>query len=298
MPDRTILLTGGAGFVGRSIVAEFARRGVEPRCLVRKDSDTTVLDAAGIEKVEGELNDVASLAAALDGADTVVHAAALTGSSDPAENMAVNYEGTQNLIAACKDRDVRRAVAISTISVDIARRGAYGDSKLMADNAWLASGLDVTIIRPTLIFGPNSKQIDAIRRFVTMLPAVVPVIGDGKYRVQPVDVEDVAKVVVTAALERMPKRLYYTGGPEQMTFDEMLTRIMRRLGLKKHLLHAPYPLVYWTLALAGKFVKELPVNAAQVSTLCQDGICSAGETERDFGMSFTPFDRVLARDPA
>ncbi len=295
MPDSKILLTGATGFVGRAVIAEFARRGVKPRCLVRKNSNTTAVDSAGLEKTEGDLGDIASLVAALEGVDTVVHSAAITGSADPAENMRTNYEGTANLIAACRDQGVRRAVHISTISVDLQRRGAYGDSKLMADNAWLASGINVTLIRPTLVFGAGSRQIDAIKRFVTMLPVLAPVIGDGRYKVQPVDVADVARVVVAAALTAMPKRLYYAAGPEQISFNEMLTRIMRRLGIKKHLVHAPYLLVMIALTAAGKVIKKLPVNAAQVSTLCQDGVCSARETELDFGLSFTPFDRVLER---
>lgn len=294
MTKPKILLTGGTGFLGKSLVEEFARRGVKPRCLVRS-LHAPAIDSQGMEKVEGDLLDVASLATALDGVDTVVHAAAVTGSADAAENMRINYEGSANLILACKERNVRRAVAVSTISADYPyqRRGAYGDSKLMADNAFLASGLDVTIVRATLIFGKGSKQIDAIKRFVMMLPAVIPVIGDGLYLVQPVWAADVAKVVVAAALQKPPKRFYYAAGPQKLTFNEMLTRIMIRMGRKKQFIHAPYFLVHTALSIAGKFIKKLPVNAAQVSTLCQDAVCPVEETEQDFNMSFTSFDQML-----
>lgn len=292
-PSNKILLTGATGFLGRALVAEFVGRGVKPRCLVRKQSRTTEVDLAGMQKAVGDLDDVTTLAAALDGVDTVVHAAALVASSDPADNLRVNYEGTKNLIAACKECRVKRIVGVGTISSDIGRRGAYGDSKLMADNALLGSGLEVTLIRATLLFGPGSKQIDAIKRFLTMLPAVVPVIGDGKYLVQPVAVEDVAKVIVAAALEKPSKRFYYAAGSERITFDDMLGRMMNRLGVQKRLLHSPYFFVHTALSLAGKFIKKLPVNAAQVSTLCQDAVCSAEQTEKDFKMSFTPFDKIL-----
>ena len=293
-----ILVTGGTGFLGGAMVSEFTRKGVKPRVLVRKDSRTGLLDSAGFDKVTGDLGDARSLAAAVDGMETVVHGAAITGSSDPAENLRVNFEGTKNLISACKDRGVKRIVGVSTISADIRRRGAYGDSKLMADNLLLACGLDVTIIRATLMFGPGSRQIESIKRFVTMLPWMVPVIGDGRYRVQPVSVEDVARVVVAAALNRPTRRFYHVGGPEQITFDEMLTRVMTRLGIRKRLIHSPYFLVHTALSIAGKYISRLPINAAQVSTLCQDGVCPVKETERDFNMTFTPFDRVLEKMPA
>lgn len=292
-PSPKILLTGATGFLGRSLVSEFAARGVRPRCLVRSTSRTADLDRAGLEKRVGDLGDVTTLAAALEGIDTVVHAAALVSSSDPADNLRVNYEGTLNLISACRESGVKRIVGVSTISSDTARRGAYGDSKLMADNAILASGLEGTIVRATLMFGPNSRQIDAIKKFLFMLPAVVPVIGDGTYLVQPVAVGDVARVVAAAAMDRKPKRFYYAAGPEKLAFNDLLSRMMSRMGIQKRLVHFPYFFIHTTLALAGTVIKKLPVNASQVSTLCQDAVCSAEETERDFGMTFTPFDRML-----
>ncbi len=293
MANPKILLTGSTGFLGTALVAEFVRRGVKPRCLVRNTSGTSGIDAAGLEKAVGDLSDVQSLAEALSGVDTVVHAAAITGSSDPAENRNVNFEGSRNLIDACRDRDVRRAVVVSSISADVARRGAYGDTKLMADNLFLSSGMDVTIIRPTLIIGRGGKHIDSIKRFAQMLPLIVPVIGDGHYKVQPVGVDDVARCVVAAAVQKPALRFYYAAGRDRMTFNEMLMRILSRLGIQKHLFHTPYLPTYAGLSILGKIVKKLPVNAAQVSTLCQDAVCPIDETERDFQMSFEPFDRVL-----
>lgn len=290
-----ILLTGATGFLGRYLIEEFSRQKMRPLCLVRPDSALNAIDGVGFSRINGDVTNPESLNQALKGIEILVHAAGLTGSADAQANLRINYQGALNLISACQKNNVKRAVIVSSISAAIERRGPYGDSKLMADNAFLSSSLEAVIIRPTLIFGQKSKQIMSLKRFASMAPFIIPVIGDGNYRVQPVAAEDVARLVVAATLKTPPKRLYGAGGPAMLTFNELMQRVATTLGQHKSLMHLPYVFVHGGLKIAGNVVKNLPINAAQVATLCQDAVCPIEETQKDFQMDFTALDTVLSR---
>lgn len=293
MNSPRILLTGASGFLGKVLCKELIAREIHPRCFVRGTSDTALMDSLGLEKRIGDITDRESLETALEGINVVIHAAAVTGSPDPNKDYQVNLEGTRNLIEACRGAKVRRVIHVSTISVDLKKRNSYGDTKKRADELLLASGLDVTIIRPTLIFGSGSKQVNSIKKFLKAFPFFVPVIGNGQYRLQPVAVEDVAKIIVSSVLNPPPERVYYAAGNEPVSFDALLVRIMANMGIHKHLTHLPYGFIYKAVFLMEKFIKNLPMSSAQVFTICQDALCDAAKTERDFKMIFKSLDQII-----
>src|SRR5438046_1349003 len=157
-----VLVTGASGFIGTALAPRLAAAGHTPRLLFRRRPAA----APPGDVVEGALAEPATLAAAVTGSDAVVHLGAATSSGrlDPAVAYRVNVGGASALIAAARAAGCPRIVVMSTQHVHLPRPGLYGVTKRVADRLFLASGLDVTILRPSLVYGPGARGSAAHRR--------------------------------------------------------------------------------------------------------------------------------------
>lgn len=222
----TLLVTGATGEIGGSLIARLKRRG-KVRVLSRRPRQGS---GDSVWWVEGDLLDPDSLARACRGVEVVLHMAAVTHSRRPADYFAVNVEGTGNLLRAARDAGAGRFVHMSTRAIGIAG-GPYSHSKELAEREVKAADLPFVIIRPAEVYGAGS---DPIRSLASSLRArsLVPILGDGSYRLSPVYVDDVVDGVVTA-LDRPEAagRAYVLAGPEEMTYLEIVERIEKTLEL-------------------------------------------------------------------
>lgn len=236
-PRRTILLTGATGFIGRRLAARLAGR-YALRCLVRDAAGAKTLLPSSAELVQGDMTDPASLRRALDGAQAVVHLAALK--SDESGIAAVNVGGARNLVSACRAAGVRRVINIGSQAARMPRRGAYGDTKAEADGILNASGLEVTTLLPSVVYGPRDPGVfGKLARVAGSFP-LVPVIGDGLTRYRPVHVDDVCAVIEGCLRE--PKtigRTYSLGGAEEVTLEGLIDLIAAGRGRKPLKVHVP-----------------------------------------------------------
>lgn len=234
---KTILITGAAGFIGRHLASLLVER-YAVRCLVRDLPRAKRLLPPAAQLVRGDMTDSGSLMAAAAGAEAVVHFAALK--SDEPQTVAVNVGGAVNLVAACKAEGVRRVINVSTQAVRLARRGAYGESKAKSDEIFAASGLEVTTLVPSLVYGKrDSGAFGKLARAAASSP-VVPVIGDGTARFQPVHVDDLCRVVEGCLREpRTIGQVYHVGGPDSVTLNALIDLIGDRLGRRPLKLHLP-----------------------------------------------------------
>jgi nucleoside-diphosphate-sugar epimerase len=271
--------TGAGGFLGRRLAGMLPsaehRRAV---CLVRRELPE--LRREGIELVVGDLLDPASFAPHLAPQMTVIHLAAVTGKARRADYWRANVEATRKLLDACRQRGVRRLIFVSSIAAGFRRQEYYhyGQSKKAAEELVRASGLDTLIVRPTMIFGPGAPVLEGLAKLASL--PVVPVFGDGKVRVQPIDVEDLARCLLRLAGEGVfGGRLLELGGPEAVTIEELLARIHRRkTGRSPKIVHLP--LRGWLPVLAGleKFLLGvLPLTAGQLASFRNDGTAEPNE---------------------
>jgi len=206
-----VLLTGGSGFLGSFVAERLATEGHVVRALVRPRSERKVLDRLPrVELAPGAIEDRASLGAAVDGVDAVVHVAGIVKARRPAEFFEVNTQGTRNLLEAAMRRPVPRFVYVSSLAAvgpsadgtpvpdDVEPRPVthYGRSKLEAERAVLAAKdrLHVTVVRPPLIYGPRDRETLAF--FTSVRNGVLPMTGDGTNTLSVVYVEDCAAAVV------------------------------------------------------------------------------------------------------
>jgi predicted dehydrogenase/nucleoside-diphosphate-sugar epimerase len=293
-----VFITGATGFIGSQVAMACRQRGVDVVGLARPGSFVDVLRRLGCRVVVGDMDDVDALRSGARGASAVVHLAAATseGTLDPAVSERVNVGGMANLIAACQQEGVRRLVSVSTQSTKRDTQGAYGRTKQRADELLMGSGLDWTILKPTLVYGPGRKGIFAkLVALVQGLPCV-PVIGDGQCRTQPVFVGDVAAAVV-ASLTRDGSigRVYDIAGADRFTFDEFIARIQTALQQRKKTVHVPVWLALSIARLGGLIMPRPPVTQDNVLGVTQETQVDLEPARRDLDFRPIGFEEGLRR---
>jgi uncharacterized protein YbjT (DUF2867 family) len=291
-----ILVTGGTGFVGPKIVHALRTEGRDVRCLVRKPERAGTLRAWGCELVRGDMTDPESLRRAADGCDVVVHLVAIiTGARSAFEQVMV--EGTRNLIAAANESGARRFVLMSALGVSEQTRELvpYYWAKWEMEQAVQASALEHVIFRPSFVFGRDGGALPLFLRQVRWSP-VVPVVGTGERRLQPIWVDDVAAFFARSIdLPEAANRTFELGGPEQLSWNDLYARIARVLGKHRAQLHVPVPLVRAGATVAERLPKPLITRDQLAMLEASDNVGDNEPALRTFGAELTPLDEQIRR---
>ncbi len=282
-----LLLTGATGFFGRHLGLSLLERGVPYAALCRPTSDLTPLRRPGVAIHTGDLGDAGSLRRALEGRRAVVHLAGAADVSDPEENRRANVEGVRNLLEACRGAGVRRVVHFSSTCAGREKRDAYGETKLEGEKIVLAArDLEVTVFRPTMIYGEWSKEFLTFAGVVRRSP-LTPILGTGKRVIRPVFVDDVVSLVLAALAEpRSVGKLYDVAGPEPISFDDFSRLVARLLGVKRPIVHVPIAPALLGARLLGRLFEHPVINVDQVLAFDQDTAADISPAAED--LSFDP----------
>lgn len=266
-----VVVTGATGFVGARLLPRLVARGHHVVTYGRRTPSAAVPHRA----VAGDITDVGALAAAMAGADVVLHLAATTGKAAPADHHRVIVDGTRAVLAACRQAAVPRLVCVSSIAAGFAdlRDYPYGRAKLAAEDLVRTSGQRACVVRPAAIFGAGSP----VQRGLAALAGapVVPVIGPGTTPLQPIHVDDVADALVDLVDDPSADgETIDLGGPEAVPVETLLHRLRRAAGRPPaRTLRLPAPLVIGPLRLAEALGlgPMLPVSAGQFSSFVHSG---------------------------
>jgi NADH dehydrogenase len=285
--NRLATVCGGSGFLGRHIVRALARRGWRVRPAVRRPDLAAFLRTMGvvgqIEPVQANLRYPASIAAALEGAEMVVNAAGVQAESGAQTYEAVHVEGAAALARAAAAAGVETYAHISGIGADAKSASAYIASKGRGEAVTLEAFPDATILRPSVVFGPEDDFFNRFGALSRFLP-VIPLFGGGKTRLQPVYAGDVARAAAAAlAGEAKPGTIYELGGPQVMTLREAAELALRTVDRRRLLLGLPLPLSrmiasttsFAAKATFGRFPRPLTTSRDQVDLLAYDNVVSA-----------------------
>jgi len=291
-----VVVTGASGFIGTALAPRLLAAGHLLRLMIRRPPEAP--PAPGAEVVSGDLTSPESLRAAVAGADAVIHLGAATsvGRLDPALAYRVNVGGASALIETCRAAGCRRVVVLSTQHVHLRRCGVYGRTKRIADTLFADSGLDVTILRPSLVYGPGSRGVFVkLAGLVRRLP-VIPVIGPGTWELRPVYLDDVVTLIVeTLARPDMIGRTYDVGGTERTTYNDFLAAICAALGRPCRRVHIPLACGFAMAWLLERALANPPLTMDNVYGSLLDVPCDLRALLRDFRPTLTPLGVGLRR---
>lgn len=275
-----IFVTGASGLIGKSVVRHLLEEGYKVKAFLRPDSLTPFYPHPQLTIARGSMEDKESLVRATKGCEAVVHLAA--NQYHPRLSFEVNVKGIQNLTHAMKKNGASRLINMSTLATRISHKGVYGKTKQEADEIVKSSGLDWTILKPSLVYGDDPKTIfQTIAAFVRGLP-IVPVLGGGTLPFRPVWVEDVAEAVVRSLrLPRSLKKTYDIGSKESLSFNELVAKIQKALGKHQPLVHVPYWLSLLGAWGIGKVMKDPPISIDNVLGSNQPTFCRPEKALKD-----------------
>lgn len=289
-----ILVAGGTGFLGSHIVRGLLQDGHQVQVLARNPVNLP----PGVTGRPGDVRDQAQLNQALQSIETLVIAVQFPNA--PVENsrrgltyVKIDGEGTERLVKAAQQNGVKRLIYLSGAGAGEGRQEPWFQAKEIAERAVRTSGIPFTIIRPSWVYGPGDKSLNKFVTFARLLP-FVPVIGNGRTRVQPVFVGDVAEAVVRAlATPAAIDQIYGLGGPAELTMDEIIRTMLQEMGRRRPLLHNPA----WLMKLATAPLTLLPtppLSPAAVDFVLQEAPVDNGPLLRDLGLRLTPLAQGLS----
>lgn len=298
----TILVTGANGFVGSHLVPALVDAGHRVIALVRDDEGAERVirrlapgQRPSVEIRRGDVTRPGTLPAALAGVDAVVHLVALARDWDGGASLRlVNTEGTRNVLKATMDAGARRFVHLGAMGVVDDPPLHYGSSKAKAMALVRDSGLDWTILKPSLLFGPRDGFFNLLAGLVRMSPGIVPVTGDGTARFQPLAIGDLARIVVrVVGDESTYGREYELGGPRIWTYREIMGEVLRGMGRRRLLLPMPVPLIRLVAGAAEMVRLPFPVATDQLRQLRFDNAGAPDSVSAAFGFQPTPMEGGL-----
>lgn len=237
-----VLVTGGTGFVGRQVVGDLVSRGHLVKVLARDPDAAQARGWAGqtaVQLVAGDVLEAGGLRAALAGMEAVVHLVGIISECREITFERLHVQATRNVLTAMGQAGGRRLVHMSALGTRPQAASTYHQTKWAAEELVRASGLDYTIFRPSIIYGPGDQFINRFARLMRYSP-VVPVPGPGQARLQPVSVANVGRAFALALADaRTSGQTIDLCGPETLTFNQILDGIMQATGRRRLKIHLP-----------------------------------------------------------
>jgi NADH dehydrogenase len=297
MATRVVTVFGGSGFIGRYVVKRLAQQGWLVRVAVRRPSRAAFLQPLGdvgqITLLRAPLQDAAAVRAVLDGADAAINLVGLLFEKGKQNFEAVHLRGARQVAEAAAAAGVKHLVQISAIGAEVSAEAKYARTKGAGEQAVSQAFPAAAIVRPSIVFGPEDEFFNLFASLAQLSP-VLPLIGGGATRFQPVYVGDVADAVVKCLTDpACAGKSYELGGPQVYSFKELLELMLRQIGRRRLLL----PLPFWAASLEAAVLEWSPMpllTRDQVKLLRHDNVVGPDAlTFADLGIQPTSVEVVL-----
>lgn len=279
MANKLITVIGGSGFIGRHLIRRLAKRGVRVRAGVREPNLAGYLKPMGevgqIEPIQVNIRYPSTIGRAMEGADAVINLVGILNESGPQKFDVVQAEGAANVARAAAESGARRLVHVSAIGADPESPSKYGRSKAAGEEMAKAAFPGATVLRPSVVFGPEDDFFNRFALLARFLPAL-PLIGGGHTRFQPVYVGDVADAILGALDDPATTgKTYELGGPHIYTFKELMELVLKETERQRLLL----PMPVFAARFQAAFLQLLPkplLTVDQVAQLQIDNVVHEG----------------------
>jgi uncharacterized protein YbjT (DUF2867 family) len=287
---RRVFMTGATGFVGHAVIQALRAEGYAVRCLVRRGSERDLRGLEAIERVEGNVLARETLERGMAGCDTVIHLVGII--REQAATLStferIHVQGTINVLDAAAGTGVRRYLHMSALGSRPNARSRYHQTKWAAEEAVRSNPVPWTIFRPSIIYGRGDEFVSLLAGMIQRYP-VVPVIGGGLQRLQPVPREHVAAGFArAAALDTTVKQTYDVVGPDAVTLLRLLDLVGEALGRARvRKVHVPIGLVRPLARLLHR-LPGFPLTPDQLLMLEEDNVGDPRPFYTTFGQSPMP----------
>src|SRR6266478_1760436 len=297
MNQHRAAILGGNGFIGRYIVKRLAERGDVLTVGGRRAASAKFLklkgDVGQVGLVNIRIDDEALLPAFVANNDAVVNLVGILHESGGQRFDRVHHVGPARLARLAREAGVERFVHISAIGADPRSSSAYARTKAAGEQAVRDAFPTVTILRPSVVFGPEDQFFNRFAA-MAMISPMLPLIGGGESRFQPVYVGDVADAVIKCLDDPATAgRTYELGGPKIYTFRELLELLLREIRRKRWFIDLPFGLAELQAKLMS-ILPHPPITPDQVELLKRDNVVSPGAlTLSSLGITPTPVEAIL-----
>jgi len=281
-----ILVTGGTGFIGQALIRHLVEEDHKVRTLIRPSRKSPRLPrGVPVEVAVAGLRDERSLRAAMVGVDTIYHLAGVERSGAEADLLDVEVRGTQTVLSAALDAGVERFFYLSHLGADRASAYPIFKAKAIAEEHIRRSGIDYTIMRTAIVFGPNDGFSIALAQLMALVPFVFFVPGEGDTVIQPLWVEDLVTCLAWSLEdENTRSQVYELGGPEHLTLRQVVDTMMAKMGLKRTLLSISPPYLRALTVFLEYLLPASPVSVYWIDYLATNRTCPLDTIPRVFNL--------------
>ena len=281
-----ILVTGATGFTGQRVLPLLMGKG-DIRCFVRTGSNIQKIENSGYEIAYGDLGDLDSLRRAMSGCNALINIASL------------GFGHAPGIVKTAEEAGIKRAIFISTTALFTKINTNSKLVRQQAEDYIKASGLDWTILRPTMIYGaPDDRNMIRFIRFIDHSP-LIPIVGSGNYLQQPVHVEDVAKSIVAVLFnDETIKKEFNISGKFPHTYNEIVDLTARALDKKVIKIHIPFKPSLYAFKLYEKLSANPLIKTEQIMRLNENKNFDHSPAKNTFGFNPVSFEEGIIKEVA
>ncbi len=232
-----IAVTGASGFLGSHLLPKLVEHGHEVVALVRQKSSRAKLMSQNFPLFPVDFDLSSSIASAIQGCDTVIHLLGVINGSEALLKRA-NIEITDHLIEACKTAKIERIIHMSSVAATMGH-GPYGRSKAQGEALVRQSGIPCVIFQPAYIYGSGDLNLTQRMTRVLKYSPIVPVLGGGSFKIQPVHVDDICQAMIQAIDQNMENETFILAGPDQVSLKDMLHMMANAMKVRRIFLPIP-----------------------------------------------------------